>query len=1362
MTIDEIRKGLLQKLQQGFNNYAQGVQQRYNAPSKVAPPRPNASVQSFVNPILKQANEFITQQGPAYQRISTLANPANPMWGTELRNRISDFQNKGLQQGAINLGTDTLNAGKFGANVLGGRSLLTGGFLNAAKTILPTAALGGGINKAFGGSFWEGAGQGAAISPSIRGITSVTNPLIEQGVSRFAPQFDNIVAKVIAPRLTRGALNVPEGAVIDTSLGRRPLSPESMALDLATGAILPGSPNLRGGAQALDNVEIVKPWQKAFKAASDQGVAERLNLSIKSLEDEMGSATNVLTKKHADVIEEATALFLPKQAQNLPLREKMDVWKYIFARSANMSTDKVPEILKGVDEMLNPKSLTGNTMGIVDNKAKPNVSQPPQGKVKQTFKTEKFNVGKKEEGLIKNLQKQMGLESRDVRTFDEMKAMAEEMGTNPKQLLKDIKTGRITDKEVLSLGNVISTSSQRIQKLSGMLKKNPGNEKLQAQLASEEELINQAIRQRIKGGTEAGRAVAAFRVIANRTLDPSYWLDKAQRQIGDKKELNADVVTAIHDYISKKDRLGLATFISKLGESSGLEKAVGLWKASLLTGLRTHEANIIGNTAMAGLETIKDIPATGFDMARSLITGGPRTKAFGVGTVTDQFPGAFRGIKNAYEVLKTGSDPQDFAKAEFHKPLRYGNTPLGKAAQVMTNAVFRTLGAEDKVFYGAAYNRSMGEQLRLAKMQGKLVTQPTAEMVERAVKDALYSTFTNENALNNALKGAKQAGGKEVAAAIDVIAPFTRTPTNVAKATFIDYTPVGIVKTVAQKIFKRESVDNKQLAEAFGRSLTGTAALWLGAELAKRGLVSGASSSKETERSQAELEQQPSNSVLLNGSWQNVSKISPFGNLILLGAAYYNSGGNLSETAFAGLKGFSENSFLKGVANAGQALNEPKRNGSNFLESAISGYVPTLVSDIARGMDDVRRKPEGLVEKLQARVPGLRQNLPSRLNAMGEPVEEQGNFLSKIANPFNSSKPSDNPIVNEFKRVGYNLNYTGDSISIDGVDTKLNRDQEREYQKLAGKYIQQYIPEFINSSGYKNLSKDDQRDMIEKLVNTAKEQAREELKTKLNSIQPDYGMKAGAAGRDDITFTSSPDKNLIVPQTSASNEVKPVSTPTSDKIIYRDGTSLKTFDLAPPTKGTGIDAFVNSDWKITKAREAWNNQNLSPEDKKYIFEKMGVKAEDVRYDALAHHDVDISTQYIMSKSPDKESLLNNIYTGRMESISGVIFATNGVIDNLVDEGLLTKDEAKQLKALKFDKNGQSIGKSTSTGKKGKKLPKMAVKKANFKIATKQSQAKTIKSGKPTIIKTPKVSFDTQFSRKGSIPQAKKYAVKFNV
>ena len=55
-------------------------------------------------------------------------------------------------------------------------------------------------------------------------------------------------------------------------------------------------------------------------------------------------------------------------------------------------------------------------------------------------------------------------------------------------------------------------------------------------------------------------------------------------------------------------------------------------------------------------------------------------------------------------------------------------------------------------------------------------------MLNFAIKDAEYATFNNNNKLSDAIRGFKSAGGDKVSAAFDLVAPFVRTPTNVAKA----------------------------------------------------------------------------------------------------------------------------------------------------------------------------------------------------------------------------------------------------------------------------------------------------------------------------------------------------------------------------------------------------------------------------------------------------------------------------------------------------------------------------------------------------------------------------------------------------
>lgn len=795
-------------------------------------------------------------------------------------------------------------------------------------------------------------------------------------------------------------------------------------------------------------------------------------------------------------------------------------------QQGKITSDRIPEIQKGSEfpGSLEKGSIPGNTTessakrveDILAKKPGAPGAKPSGKTVDQVFNTSKFNLDSKQEETLKKLQETLNLGSRKTRTFENIEELAGDLGTNPVKIIKDIQTGRITDSEVVALGNIINSSTKRIETLSKQLKLHPNDIDLIRKLNTEETLLNKAIKKRIRGGTEAGRSVVAFKILANKTMEPAYWLSKAKKQIGSDKELPAEVVTAITKLIDSNDRIGLANFISKLGESGGLEKAIGLWKAGLLTGVKTHLANIMSNTTMAGLETAKDIPATAFDAIRAGMTGGQRTKAVSLDSVFGQVKAIPAGFKKAKEIVKEGVSADDLLKADIRKPLRFGKTKGGKIAQAYTDIVFRTLGAEDKVFKEMAFARSLAEQAKVAKINGKLTTKqmkdlilnPTKEMLQEATKQSEISTFTNENAVADMFKRAKAAG--EVGAAVlDIMAPFTKTPTNVAGMMY-KYSPLGFPTTLVSKIAKGSKVTSKDIADSFGRSFTGTGIMVLGYELAKAGKLTGNAPTAIAQKNEKNLEGETPMSIFINGKWRSITRISPIGNLLVLGAEAFNNGLDPVGLLASGAKNLTDQTFLKGVSGALTAVNDPARGAEKYFNSLISSNVPTLLSDIAKGTDEFVRSPEGIIENVKQRIPAIREEVPVRIDQLGNPTKNEAGLLGTLFDPFNSRTPSNDPIVKEFKRVGYNLNYVGETIG----KVSLNRDQQREYQKLAGQYIQQILPDVISSEVYQTSDIDTQKDIIDKAVKNAKTQARNQIKDKLDEIGASGGNVAEAAEED--------------------------------------------------------------------------------------------------------------------------------------------------------------------------------------------------------------------------------------------------------
>lgn len=177
---------------------------------------------------------------------------------------------------------------------------------------------------------------------------------------------------------------------------------------------------------------------------------------------------------------------------------------------------------------------------------------------------------------------------------------------------------------------------------------------------------------------------------------------------------------------------------------------------------------------------------------------------------------------------------------------------------------------------------------------------------------------------------------------------------------------------------------------------------------------------------------------------------------------------------------------------------------------------------------------------------------------------------------------------------------------------------------------------------------------------------------------------------------------------------------------YLKNGKVESVDLNPPTKGTGIDAFVNSDWKADKVRQIYAS-GLSTEQKSSAYQQLGFTPIQAEYDYKATRTNDIKSQYVQSRAQqmDHGTLLTELAKGRLPSVSGAIFVSDGVINDLIDAGYLSKAEGKVLKDLDYDKKTGQL--KAKAGKKGKKIALAPYKAPQIKPFT-------LKLSKPTSVK----------------------------
>jgi hypothetical protein len=740
----------------------------------------------------------------------------------------------------------------------------------------------------------------------------------------------------------------------------------------------------------------------------------------------------------------------------------------------------------------------------------------------------KLNLSPEAEAKVRDAYQRLDLEKRHV-THEETREVANELGLNPARLLD--KEGRLSGAELLAIRDVISSNAKRIVDLSNdatkpLLSVDDKDALLKeiGQLTAEND---QYLRRYTRQREQAGRDLNALKIIARNSLDAPTWLLQAERIKG--LPLTQQEHVRITQLSSDSDRDGLIRFVSGLRKSSAQDKLITLWKAGLLTSLGTHAANLTGNAAMAAAESVKEVPAALVDALLSLARGTERTKAPSVqGLVVAPVKGFFGpGMRAAKRVLRYGADPSELAKWDFRKT-NYGDTPAGRFAQAYTDAVFNTLGAEDQLFRAASVGRSLEEQARLlAKgdkaLRKQLVANPTPEMMIQAIADAEVAVFQNENLAAQAVTGvrrtlrSKGTVGETAATATEVVAPFVKTPSNIVSRT-IEYSPPGLLYNtgkLAVALAKGVTApDQKRLAEALGRGVTGSSTLFLlGFMLAREGKATGSAPKESNARSQWELEGKVPNGVLVGDTWRSFARLGPPGMVIATGAQAYEAfrdnetaAGKIFGALYAPVRAGLDQSFLQGVSGALEALNDPSRAGERMLENTAGSVIPSGIAQIARATDPYARDRSGVGDAIAARIPGLRQQLPTRLNAFGKPVRE-GGPVSDFIDPTRPTAASQDPLIRALEAADAKVGFPSRTVSGPGRTRRRLSDEEyRALVREVGPRTEGALRELLEAGlfGDTRESPDSRQEAVQATVSKVRAAAskrRREREAKQQSVQ---------------------------------------------------------------------------------------------------------------------------------------------------------------------------------------------------------------------------------------------------------------------
>lgn len=535
-------------------------------------------------------------------------------------------------------------------------------------------------------------------------------------------------------------------------------------------------------------------------------------------------------------------------------------------------------------------------------------------------------------------------------------------------------------------------------------------------------------------------------------------------------------------------------------------KMINFWKAGLLTGIKTTGGNHLSNVGSFIGEKMSDIFATAIDLPLSAITGR-RSKAI---TIRGTGQGFSEGTGKGWKFIKTGFDERQLAsKWDVPSVINNGKGPIADALNFYENLVFRWMGATDFPYYYARKANSLYDQAIVAIRNGEkpagvnkdkfiedFIKNPPEEAVQAATAEASYAVFQNDTGLGLLAQNA----AKQHPIIGNIIAPFRRTPSAVAMR-LVDYSPIGAAKSISKAV--RSAVSNgeldqqaqRDLVQNLGRAGTGTGMMWAGMQLYKGGVMTLAYPKDAKERELWKLEGKQPYSIKIGGKWRSLNYASPWGQLLAAGGfvqSGWNETGTITGALTAGIAGAGrtvlDQTFLKGVAGAFNALNYPEQFAERFLEQTVGSIVPTIVADIAQAKDPYQREVNSVGESIKSRLPALRESLNPQLDIFGAPLERKGGPIETMIDPTRPSRVKDDPLAAAFRETagsGEGL-YVPEQISkkagkIGGVDSELNHQQLFELRQASGQLLRQQMELALRTPGYQSLDAQSKRDVIQEV-----------------------------------------------------------------------------------------------------------------------------------------------------------------------------------------------------------------------------------------------------------------------------------------
>jgi len=831
-----------------------------------------------------------------------------------------------------------------------------------------------------------------------------------------------------------------------------------------------------------------------------------------------------INERDADIDVQADRI----EQENISRQQTDEIYQQTIARekSLSMSGEDLARI-RPADEL--PPSYTPKDYGFANRPPRvPPSDTPPGGSIPDDKFAGNINLDKiNEPSEIKDIIRKI---AKDNSSFEEarrgvvkfgtngenLEALARSLGLSDSTLLKRNIGQAFNSEEVMAARILFDEALKDAFDLSVIAK---GTNASQIDLVRFQQSMARvaSIQEQISGITaEAGRALRSFREsVGPASSKNPQARDKLIQDYLNVKGGDANIKDIAQKMSMLDDPAAMAKFARDQFKPRPIDYIQEFWINALLSSPSTHLVNTLSNTLVAGLTPLEYFGAS----AIGAITRKPDRITFGESgaRLFGSMYGALDGIRAARKAIIDGEAVDPMSKLELDRQ-KVIPGPIGSLVRTPGTA----LVAEDAFFKSIGYRQELwGQAFRTAQKEGKGIKRAYELMRNPdlldpkihldAIDAGRYQTFTTplaEGKIGTAGQSLQKVIRK--VPSLRFIVPFVRTPVNIVKYAFERFPGTARFTTAYKKAIKQggRQADLARSKLAIGSSVAAGVYYYAGS-----GLITGRGPSDSRQRSvMLETGWQPY-SLKIGDKYYSYNRFEPIGILFGLTAdisdigRYVERGITADEELEIGqltsmiAASFSENitnkTFLTGLSDAIEMLNDPDRYGEVTIRKFLASFVPTALYYERKADDPIIRDARSLGDSFVNRFPevfselGARtsKDLPAKRNVFGEIKTYKDTFGGRYS-PVNVSPIKNDVAFNEFVKLGYIPPLPKRQIG----DVKLTPEQyERllETQQTLG--LRQQVESFIKVPGYNRIPKSKKIERLNKIFRDSQTASRKIL-----------------------------------------------------------------------------------------------------------------------------------------------------------------------------------------------------------------------------------------------------------------------------